>query len=239
MWKLNYWNIRWGSVELNPTCDAQLVMLETFSTDMIKTLHVSIPSHMQINFPRITTWDIKHFNVIITGVYTSAILSKSDTFPSLEQRIQTVIILYLSAHLFCHLTNHTFRLAFKCVFRPGDKLACFTSFHGPEENHIAQIGQVLRINCTVRHCNDSQPKIVWYKGVNATPVAVQSPHITTQWEALNLSIGRFSLEFQNITITDSGLYRCNEEYAWSFSINVTVHGEWDSCTRTLCLWYAG
>ncbi|XP_051283179.1 B- and T-lymphocyte attenuator [Dicentrarchus labrax] len=86
-------------------------------------------------------------------------------------------------------------------------------------------GQDLKINCTVRFCNDSPPTVSWYKFEKSdVPVNVSSGgHIKTEWEKVKHLEGISYLIFKNIHMSDSGSYQCRSGLIMGHNINVSVN----------------
>ncbi|XP_041821891.1 B- and T-lymphocyte attenuator-like isoform X2 [Chelmon rostratus] len=91
-------------------------------------------------------------------------------------------------------------------------------------HHAALLGQRLVIDCPVHFCNNSTPTVSWFKNEKTTvPVDVSSgSHIRTEWKQLNHSDGISHLIFQNILMSDSGVYQCRSDLIVSHNINVSV-----------------
>ncbi|XP_031148039.2 B- and T-lymphocyte attenuator-like [Sander lucioperca] len=92
-------------------------------------------------------------------------------------------------------------------------------------------GKDLQINCPVAFCNNSPPRISWYKYETTTPVPVDvssSSHIKTRWTPLKPLEGISYLIFQKILRNDSGEYRCQTGDSVSHKIYVSVDGEGES-----------
>uniref|UniRef100_A0A8C4EXF8 Ig-like domain-containing protein n=1 Tax=Dicentrarchus labrax TaxID=13489 RepID=A0A8C4EXF8_DICLA len=95
-------------------------------------------------------------------------------------------------------------------------------------------GQDLKINCTVRFCNDSPPTVSWYKFEKSdVPVNVSSGgHIKTEWEKVKHLEGISYLIFKNIHMSDSGSYQCRSGLIMGHNINVSVNGKSKKETQT-------
>ncbi|XP_041821893.1 uncharacterized protein LOC121627203 [Chelmon rostratus] len=98
----------------------------------------------------------------------------------------------------------------------------------------ALLGQRLVIDCPVHFCINSTPTVSWFKlDKTAVPADVSSgSHIKTEWKQLNHSDGISHLIFQNILMSDSGVYRCHSDVTVSHSINVSVYGNEELTTDT-------
>ncbi|XP_051283199.1 B- and T-lymphocyte attenuator-like [Dicentrarchus labrax] len=86
------------------------------------------------------------------------------------------------------------------------------------------LGEDLKINCTVRFCNDSGPTVSWYKFEKGfVPVNVSSgSHIKTGWEDVKHLEGISYLIFKNILMSNSGVYQCRSGLIVGHPINVSV-----------------
>ncbi|XP_054480018.1 uncharacterized protein LOC129111891 [Anoplopoma fimbria] len=91
----------------------------------------------------------------------------------------------------------------------------------------ALLGEDLWINCTVEFCNDSLPKVSWFKRETTdVPVNVSSSsHMKTKWLILKHLDGRLFLIFQRIRRNDSGVYQCQSGESVSHNITVSVHDQ--------------
>ncbi|XP_037618259.1 B- and T-lymphocyte attenuator-like isoform X1 [Sebastes umbrosus] len=89
----------------------------------------------------------------------------------------------------------------------------------------ADLGEDLKIDCTVAFCNDPPPTVSWYKREKTfVPVNVSSSsHIKMEWRLSDHLEGKSILIFQNILRSDSGLYQCGSGSSLSHNINVTVY----------------
>ena len=88
----------------------------------------------------------------------------------------------------------------------------------------ASVGEELRINCTVAFCNNSPPKVSWFKR-GETDVLVNvssSSHIEREWKKIVNSLGISYLIFKKIRMSDSGEYHCQGGGSVSHNINVSV-----------------
>ena len=88
-------------------------------------------------------------------------------------------------------------------------------------------GNPFRINCTVEYsCNNAPPVMSWkYSQGNATTTSTiinDSARIHTKWENETNSRGVFHLYFDNIIISDSGLYSCQSGGSVGHFINVSL-----------------
>ncbi|XP_052402179.1 uncharacterized protein LOC127949202 isoform X3 [Carassius gibelio] len=90
---------------------------------------------------------------------------------------------------------------------------------------LAPVMSVLKINCsiTLRGCQ-RKPRVSWCKLYGDECKALNySNYIRTEWKNITEQEGMAFLVFQNISMEDTGFYRCKEgDMSISHAINVTV-----------------
>ncbi|XP_043088639.1 B- and T-lymphocyte attenuator-like [Puntigrus tetrazona] len=90
---------------------------------------------------------------------------------------------------------------------------------------LAPVTSELKINCSITlHGCHRNPRVSWCKiyGHNCNPLNY-SDNIRTEWKNLTEHEGMAFLVFLNISMKDTGLYRCKEgEMSISHAMNVTV-----------------
>ncbi|XP_073679904.1 B- and T-lymphocyte attenuator-like isoform X2 [Garra rufa] len=90
---------------------------------------------------------------------------------------------------------------------------------------IAHVTTMLKINCTIDlHGCQRNPIISWCKiSGNDCKAFNYSVHIITEWKNIKEHEGMAFLTFLNISMEDTGLYRCKEgDMSIGHAINVTV-----------------
>ncbi len=93
---------------------------------------------------------------------------------------------------------------------------------------LAPVMSVLKISCTITlpGCHRS-PSVSWCKLYGDVCKSLNySDHIRTEWKSITEHEGMAFLIFLNISMEDTGLYRCREgDTSISHAINVTVTGK--------------
>ncbi|XP_076579898.1 uncharacterized protein btla [Chaetodon auriga] len=103
-----------------------------------------------------------------------------------------------------------------------------------DTSYKADAGKSLKIHCPVKFCNNSTPTVSWFKLEDTNvPVNVSSgSHIKTEWNNSSHLVGTSYLIFQNILISDSGVYQCRSDLIGSHKIKVFVHDVEESTNVT-------
>ncbi len=106
---------------------------------------------------------------------------------------------------------------------------CFPVIRVPRNTvFLAPVMSVLKINCTItlKGCHRS-PSVSWCKLYgDGCKYLNYSDHIRTEWKNITEHEGMAFLIFLNISMEDTGLYRCREgDTSVGHTINVTVTGK--------------
>ncbi|KAL1282207.1 hypothetical protein QQF64_001010 [Cirrhinus molitorella] len=107
----------------------------------------------------------------------------------------------------------------------GSEMNCITIKVPRNTVFLAPVTTMLKINCTIilRACHRN-PIISWCKIYgNGCKALNHSNHMRTEWKSITEHNGMAFLIFLNISMEDSGFYRCKEgDTSISHAINVTV-----------------
>lgn len=123
---------------------------------------------------------------------------------------------------------------FLIVFSLENNADCFPSIRVPR-NTVWKAREMdkLKINCTVENESKCWNKIyfTWCRiGLKNECIHLNhSNHTTTEWTRINESTILLFLIFQNVSMQDTGLYRCkilSPAPSVSHAINVTVTGKY-------------
>ncbi|XP_043088662.1 uncharacterized protein LOC122334823 isoform X2 [Puntigrus tetrazona] len=108
----------------------------------------------------------------------------------------------------------------------GSGTACIPLVRVPRNTvFLAPVTSELKINCSITlHGCHRNPRVSWCKiyGHNCNPLNY-SDNIRTEWKNLTEHEGMAFLVFSDISMEDTGLYRCKEgDMSISHAMNVTV-----------------
>ncbi len=111
----------------------------------------------------------------------------------------------------------------------GPEMNCIPVIRVPRNTvFLAPVMSVLKINCTIilPGCYGS-PSVSWCKIYgDGCKYLNYSDHIITEWKNITEHEGMAFLIFLNISMEDTGRYRCREgDTSVSHAINVTVTGK--------------
>ncbi len=111
----------------------------------------------------------------------------------------------------------------------GSEMNCIPVLRVPRSTvFLAPVMSVLKISCTITlHGCHGSPSVSWCKISGDTCTSLNySDHIRTEWKSITEHEWMAFLIFLNISMEDTGRYRCKEgKFSISHAINVTVTGK--------------